>query len=40
MSLEKMTQEILRTQQGRVASEPSEEVGDPKEAIEVEEVCQ
>jgi hypothetical protein len=39
-SLEKMTQEILRTREGRVASEPGEVVGDPQEAIEAAEVYQ
>jgi hypothetical protein len=39
-SLEKMVQEILRTREGRVASELGEVVGDPQEAIEVTEFYQ
>jgi hypothetical protein len=39
-SLEKITQEILRTREGMIASEPGEVVGDPQEAIRVTKVYQ
>jgi hypothetical protein len=39
-SLEQTTQEILRTQEGTVASESGEEIGDPQEGIEATRVYQ
>jgi hypothetical protein len=39
-SLEQTTQEILRAQEGTVASEPSEGIGDPQEGIEAATVYQ
>ena len=38
MSLEKTTQEIIRAQEGTVASESSKEIGDPWEGIKAETV--